>query len=179
MERRERERILSQGPTKQNHPRDLAERRAVEQELEGSPVVGRPLVRRLRNFRPAADSYLASLGGPLPYMVRLREIEDETAAHEIELERRWLELAAECRGSEATFARKWRDIAGRWSFAAVNILIEKHNHYYPAESRLPMDPRTGDFVPVLGEPYRRPLLDAEWVLARFPAVLAEAKAKAA
>ena len=31
-----------------------------------------------------------------------------------------------------------------------------------------MDPRTGDFVLVGGMPYRRPLLDAEWVLRRFP-----------
>jgi hypothetical protein len=176
VQRRERERILSQGPTKQNLPRDRAERQAVERDLEGSPVVGQPLTRRLRNFRPAADSYLASLGGPLPYMVRLRQIEEETAAHEAELERRWLELAADCRGSDAAFASRWKEVARGWNFAAVNVLIEKHNRYYPAESRLPMDPRTGDFIPVLGEPYWRPLLGAEWVLARFPPVLGKARA---
>ena len=37
---------------------------------------------RLRNFRPDAGSYLASLGGPLPYMARLREIDALTTEHE-------------------------------------------------------------------------------------------------
>jgi hypothetical protein len=39
------------------------------------------------------------------------------------------------------------------------------------EARLPMDPRTGDFVKVDGKPYRRRPLDAAWVLERFPPVL--------
>ena len=39
------------------------------------PPSGQPIRHRLRNFRPDAGSYLASLGGPLPYMQRLREIE--------------------------------------------------------------------------------------------------------
>jgi hypothetical protein len=32
-----------------------------------------------------------------------------------------------------------------------------------------MDPRTRDFVKVGGKPYRREPLDAQWILARFPA----------
>ena len=32
------------------------------------------------NFRPETDTYLASLGGPLPYMQRLRQIEDADRA---------------------------------------------------------------------------------------------------
>jgi hypothetical protein len=176
VDRRERERILSQGPTRRDSPRDRAQGRALAGDLEGSPLAGRPLGRRWRNFQPAADSYLASLGGPLPYMLRLREIADETAAHEAALAHRWLELAADCDGDDESFGRRWRVVAERWSFDAVNALIEKHNRYYPAESRLPMDPRTGDFVPVLGEPYRKAPLDADWVLARFPPVLAKAKA---
>ena len=31
-----------------------------------------------------------------------------------------------------------------------------------------MDPRSRDFVKVGGRPYRRALLDAAWVLDRFP-----------
>jgi hypothetical protein len=176
VERREREQILSEGPIRRDGPRDRAEGRALERDLEGSPLVGQPLRQRLRNFHAAADSYLASLGGPLPYMQRLRHIADETAAHEAALERRWRELALECDGKSDVFGASWRRTAERWNFTAVNVLIDKHNRYYPAESRLPMDPRTGDFVAVLGEPYRKRPLDADWVLARFPAVLAEAKA---
>jgi hypothetical protein len=50
----------------------------------------------------------------------------------------------------------------------VNELIERHNRWYPVESRLRMDPRTGDYALVNGRSYRRPRLGARWVLERFP-----------
>jgi hypothetical protein len=168
MERAERERILRQGAVRANDPRDAALARALDEDLEGSPLHGRAVRQRLRNFVAAADSYLAALGGPLPYMQRLRTIADETEQHEEELRRRWDELVAECDGDEHELARRWRRVAERWNFAAVNELIEKHNRYYPLETRLPMDPRTGDFALVNGERYEKKPLDPDWVLERFP-----------
>jgi hypothetical protein len=168
VERRERELILRQGAVRAADPRERAMGRSLAADIEGSPLTGRPLRTRLRNFRPSADRYLAALGGPLPYMVRLRQIADEMRAHEAELGRRWQELAAERDDDGRSFAEQWRVLAERWNFTAVNILIDKHNRYFPAESRLPMDPRTGDFVPVNGEPYRKPLLGPAWILERFP-----------
>jgi len=53
----------------------------------------------------------------------------------------------------------------------VNDLIDRHNRWYPAEAKLAMDPRTGDYVLVAGERYSHRALDADWVLARFPATL--------
>jgi hypothetical protein len=38
-----------------------------------------------------------------------------------------------------------------------------------------MDPRTRDFVQINGKPYRRQLLDAGWILERFPADLRAAR----
>jgi hypothetical protein len=143
---------------------------SVRADLEESPLAGKPLRRRLRNFRPEPDTYIASLGGPLPYMQRLRAIADEEAAHERELALRWRETAASSRDAW-TFARRWIEVARRWNFYAVNDLIDKHNRYYPIEARLAMDPRTGDYALVGGRPYRRRPLDAEWVLERFPPVL--------
>jgi hypothetical protein len=169
VERRERERIMNQGAVRAHDPRAREHAQALERGLEGSPVVGRRLRQRLRNFRPSADSYLASLGGPLPYMVRLRDIADQTAAHEERLGRAWAELAAGYDGDVDALAREWRRIADGWRFDEVNGLIEKHNRYFPAESRLPMDPRTGDFVLLNGEPYSKQPLDAAWILERFPA----------
>jgi hypothetical protein len=99
---------------------------------------------------------------------RLREIEDEIAAHEEALGAAYEHLSEECR-ARGEFARRWRALAARWSFDAVNELIARHNLYYPAEARLPMDPRTGDFVFVGGAPYRRRPLDADWILERLPA----------
>ena len=62
----------------------------------------------------------------------------------------------------------WRALATRWDFGEVNDLIDRHNRWYPAEARLPMDPTTGDHALVNGEHYSKRPLDARWVLERFP-----------
>jgi hypothetical protein len=94
-------------------------------------------------------------------------IEDEIAAHEERLRLAWDELR---QGEPDPNARacRWRQAAERWNFYAVNDLIEKHNRWYPVEAKLPMNPRTGDFVLVGGRSYRVEPLDAEWVLRLFP-----------
>jgi hypothetical protein len=56
-------------------------------------------------------------------------------------------------------------------FDDLNDLIERHNRWYPVESRLPMDPRRGDYGLVNGRDYRLEPLDDGWVLERFPAEL--------
>lgn len=141
-------------------PPSQREREQLYLDSDLNPLVGKPLRRRIRNFRSEPHLYFAALGGPLPYMRRLRRIEDETAAH---LER----LAAryeEHRGDPDA----WRRLAESWDFGAVNELIAAHNCWFPVESRLPMDPKTRDFVSVDGRTYRREPLDAAWVLERFP-----------
>ena len=157
---------MREGGVLDEHLLERASERKLREDLEGSPLAGKPIPRRLRNFERAVDAYVTSLGGPLPYMQRLRDIEAETVRHEARLREAWEELAAECSGDE--FARRWTLIAERWDFTVVNELIEAHNRWYPIESRLPMDPKTGDFVLVGGRPYRRDPLDAAWVLERFP-----------
>jgi hypothetical protein len=176
VDRREREQILGEWGVRDPTPREQARVRRLAEDLEGSPLQGRPLPRRLRNFRPAVDAYVASRGGPLPYMARLREIEEETAAHEEALAASWRALADASAGDEALFAGRWRELAERWNFTAVNDLIDRHNRYFPAEARLPMDPRTGDFVKLNGHSYARRPLDAAWVLQRFPPELERAAA---
>ena len=160
MERREREAILRQGVTRPETSRERRDREALAEDLEGNPLTGAPLRQRIRNFRPDADAQIAALGGPLAWMRRLRAIELAIEEH---LQR--LGDAYELRESP----QQWRALAESWNFAEVNDLIERHNRFYPAESRLPMNPRTGDFVRVNGKPYTRALLDAAWILTRFPA----------
>jgi hypothetical protein len=176
VERWERERILGEWGVRDGTVRSQTEGERLEEDLEGSPLRGRPIRRRLRNFRPDAASYIASLGGPRPYMTRLREIHDLTVGHERRLAEEWAHLAYECDPDGAAFDRRWRAVAERWNFYEVNDLIERHNRWYPLESGLPMDPRTGDFVRVDGKPYRRRPLDAAWVLERFPPLLERAAA---
>jgi hypothetical protein len=175
----ERKKILGQWGVRGENAREQREREILERDLAGSPYAGRPAPLRLRNFRPSADSYVASLGGPLPYMQRLREIEELTRAHERELEDAWHELADECHDDDERFARRWRSRAARRNFTEVNDLIARHNRFYPIEARLPMDIRRRDYVLVNGQHYSRRPLDAGWVLERFPAELGAARRRAA
>ena len=151
---------MRQGVVLPETPRDRRDLAGLEADLRDSPLRGRQLQLRLRNFRPDAGSYLASLGGPLPYMARLREIDALTVQHEQRLASVYETLGAD--------PEAWQALARRWDFGEVNELIERHNRWYPAESRLPMDPRTGDYALVNGRSYRRRPLDASWVLERFP-----------
>jgi hypothetical protein len=160
VERREREAIMRHGVSRPETPRERRELEALAEDMQGSPLTGKPLRQRIRNFRPDADAQIAALGGPLAWMRRLRAIElaiDEHVA--------LLTEAYDVRESP----EQWRRLAETWDFSEVNDLIARHNRFYPAESRLPMNPRTGDFVRVNGKPYTREPLDAAWILTLFPA----------
>lgn len=157
-------------------PRERATARALQADLEGNPAGGRPVQLRRRHFRPSVDSYVASLGGPLPYMLRLIEIERLTGDHLVALEARWRELATECEGDPLRFRERWRAEVAAHDFEDVNRLIETHNRWYPVEARLPMDVRRRDYVLVAGQPYTREPLGPAWVLGRFPPDLALATA---
>jgi hypothetical protein len=171
MDSRTRKELLGQWGVREPSARERATGSALQAELDGTTAVGRPIQLRRRHFRPSVDSYVASLGGPLPYMLRLREIERLTAQHADELEARRRELAEECGGDAAAFAARWRAEAAACDFGDVNRLIETHNRWYPVEARLAMDVRRRDYVLVGGKPYTRELLDAGWVLERFPPTL--------
>jgi len=163
MDRRERERIMRQGVVLPETPRDRANLAGLEQDVRDSPHKGRALPLRLRNFRADTGSYLASLGGPRPYMVRLREISALRAAHQ--------QALAETYATVGGDSSAWAALVAGWSFGDVNDLIDRHNRWYPAEARLPMDPRTGDYALVNGEHYSLRPLDATWVLEQFPAAV--------
>jgi hypothetical protein len=158
---------MGQGATRPETPRERREREQLEADLESSPVRGKPLRERLRNFRPDPDSGVRALGGPTIWMRRLRAIEDAVEQHERQLGEARRRLAQEI-DDPAELATAWRELAENWSFAAVNELIERHNRNFPAEARLAMDPRTRDFVRVNGRSYLREPLDARWILERFP-----------
>jgi hypothetical protein len=175
VEKAERDLIMRQQIVLPETPRQKRELAALEEELKSIPLAGRPLSLRARNFRSSPESYLASAGGPLSYMLRLREIERHTARHETSLREAWRALARESADGTGRFARSWLRRVERWSFDEVNDLIDRHNRWYPVESRLPMDPRTGDYALVNGKDYRLEPLDAVWALERFPPVLERAR----
>ncbi len=160
MKGRRPEEVIGEWGVRDVTPPSQKERAQLAADAELNPLAGKPLRRRIRSFRPEADTFLASLGGPLPYMQRLREIERGEERH--------LEQLAEAYAERGTDPAAWRAFAAQWDFGDVNELIEKHNRWFPVEARLRMDPRTRDFVAVGGRPYTRKPLDASWILARFP-----------
>jgi hypothetical protein len=73
-----------------------------------------------RNFTLTTEERIRALvAGPPAWSLRKRRIEDLEA-----------ELALETRAPTAHFERK---------LAQLNVLIEKHNRYYPIEANLPFD----------------------------------------
>jgi hypothetical protein len=174
----ERDAILRQGIVLPETPDQRRQRAALEEDLRTIPLTGRPLPIRARLVRPSAETYLVATRGPLPYMLRLREIEQRIEAHEEALGDAWRALAAERMADPVAFSEEWRAHAAAIAFDEVNELIERHNLWYPVESRLPMDPRRGDYALVNGRDYRLAPLDANWVLERFPAELSSAAAVA-
>ena len=101
-------------------------------------------------------------------MVRLHVIEAQTAEHEERLAEAWRTLAAECDGDPEAFARRWRTIAREWQFSEVNDLVERHNRWYPVESRLADGSEDRRLRARQRRDYRLAPLDAEWMLERFP-----------
>jgi hypothetical protein len=160
MAKRRPEDVIGEWGIRDVTPASAVEREKLLAEIDLNPLTNRPLKRRIRRFRPEPDRYLASLGGPLPFMRRLRQIDDEIEA----LTARLAEAYA-----ERVDAAAWHRLAECWDFGEVNDLIDRHNRYYPIEARLPMDPRTRDYVKIAGRSYRREPLDAQWILDRFPA----------
>lgn len=125
--------------------------------------------RRSLQAERTLEGYLRS-SSPPRWMERAAQIDRGIERERAELERAYVALGERCRGDRAEFARRWRELVERWPFdAELNALIDQHNEWYPIERRLPMNPRTGDYVLIMGRSYRRPALDAGWALAEFPA----------
>jgi len=128
---------------------------------------GKPLSRRARTTKRTVESYLQA--GVLPrYMDRLREIDEGVRSQLRLVERSYRAVREACGGDAELFARRWRTRAEGFRFEPLNELIREHNEWYPMEARLPLDPRTGDYVRRAGRPYTREELDVAWVLERFP-----------
>ena len=127
------------------------------------------LSRRSAQTPRSVEAYLEA-GNPPRWMERLGQIDRGIANARRRLERAYRALAEKERDPDA-FAQRWRETAESWRFDELNELIAQHNEWYPVERRLPMNPRTGDYVPVGGRSYRRPVLGPEWVLEQFPARL--------
>jgi hypothetical protein len=147
--------------------RSPVERRIVRSGVDEARE-GKPLSRRARQTRRTVEAYLAA--GVMPrYMERLREIESERKRLRSRIARAYDTLEKSCGDDREEFARRWRERAQKWDFDDINQLIQEHNEWYPAESGLPLDPRTRDYVRIRGRSYRRAPLGPEWVLEHFPA----------
>jgi hypothetical protein len=104
-----------------------------------SEVIGTALPPR--NFTISIEQRMTALVAGVPaYMARKRRIED--------LEEKLIEALSELSPGQPlprNFERELRK---------VNVLIADHNRYYPLESNLPIDVKTGQLLDVDGEPWK-------------------------
>jgi hypothetical protein len=124
------------------------------------------LSRRSSQTPRSVEAYLEA-GNPPRWMERLGEIDRGIANVRRRLARAHRVLAERHAGEPEVFAQRWRETAESWRFDELNTLIAQHNEWYPIERRLPIDLRTRDYVLIHGRSYRRPVLDAAWVLEQF------------
>jgi hypothetical protein len=142
--------------------------RTIQSSLEDDVGHGKPLSRRTRQTKRTVESYLQA--GVMPrYMERLREIDIGLRVHRTRLQRAHEALYEACGEDRELFARRWRERLSTWPFGELNELIREHNEWYPIESGLPLDPRTGDYVRRAGRSYRREEIGPDWALELFPA----------
>jgi hypothetical protein len=141
--------------------------RRIQKSYEDNVGHGKPLSRRARQTKRTVESYLAA--GVMPrYMERLAEIDSSLKMQRTRLERAYRRLEEACGDDRESFARLWHERLAAWPFEHLNELIREHNEWYPIESGLPLDPRTGDYVRRAGRSYRREEIGPEWALERFP-----------
>jgi hypothetical protein len=126
---------------------------------------GRPISGRARQSARSIENYLKAGVRPR-WMECIAEIERGVRMERLRLERAHRVLREQ--GDPATFPQRWRAFAQRVRFDELNALIRQHNEWYPIERDLPMDPRTGEYVPIMGRSFRRRELGPDWVLEQFP-----------
>lgn len=115
----------------------------------------------------SVEQYLQA--GVVPrFIERANQIESEIHHHRRRLEHAYEWAVARHGQDPDELARYWRELAETWRFDEVNELIDEHNRWYPAERRLPLNPRTGDHVTIGNRDWRRRRLDAAWILEQFP-----------
>jgi len=147
-------------------PRSGVER-IVGRDIDREAGMGRRLSGRARQTQRSVEAYLR--GGVRPrWMDRVAEIDARIARERRELASAYRALEVASRGDPEAFEARWRSIAEEWPVAELNELIEQHNEWYPIERRLPVNPRTGDYVLAGGRSYRRAPLGPEWILECFP-----------
>ena len=139
--------------------------RVLRRRLDG--LEGRPLSARARQTQRSVEAYLRA-GSPPRWMERVAEIDERIARERRALARAHAALRAQLGDDPERFARRWRAHVAAQDWSELNALIRQHNEWYPVERDLPVDPRTGEFVPIHGRAHHRPLLDADWALAEFP-----------
>jgi hypothetical protein len=142
--------------------------RLVGRDLDREAGLGSRLSSTARQTQRSVEAYLK--GGVRPrWMERVAEIDAWIDRERRALAHAHRALEREIGADPAAFGERWTAIAQAWPLDELNELIEQHNEWYPIERRLPLNPRTGDYVRVGGRSYRREPLSLEWVLERFPA----------
>jgi hypothetical protein len=106
-----------------------------------------------RNFPLSMEERVRGAAGPPAWSVRRRRIEDLEERLVTGLFAVWADAVAAHPGDRWAAVDELTVAARALDLAPLNTLIDRHNRYYPCESNLPMDPRTGAYLE-RGRPWR-------------------------
>ena len=134
------------------------------------PLSGKPLPVRARLFRPTCRGLPRRDARPAPvHAPPARDRAADRGARGGAASRPGTRSRDECAATRSGSGASGSTRAQALRFDEVNDLIDRHNRWYPVESRLPMDPRTGDYALVNGRDYRLAPLDARLGARALPA----------
>ena len=147
---------MRQGIVLPETPRERREQAALEEDLRSIPLTRASRSRSARGTSARARTRTSSRpAGRSRTCCACARSSSERTDHEEALRAAWRVAGGRVRGDAARFrATLARRGAGTLHFDEVNDLIDRHNRWYPVESRLPMDPRRGDYALVNGRDYR-------------------------
>ena len=134
------------------HKHDMSNNRATRDRLLGhqlashefdKDIIGKPLNIPEVNFTIPLEKKIQAVSGPPYYAIRARQIEQLTEHLMEDLTVQYRNMMDKFSDRPEIFASKWKESIKSVELDSLNDLIERHNKYYPIETNLPIDPRSG------------------------------------
>ena len=143
----------------------------LRESIRAAGLEGKPLQVRSSPFTPDGSAMIGGMFGPPAWAVRLKQIHDGRVQLKATLEQEWAAHARRLRGRPGDFTKAWRTFVQKLDVSKLNVLIKKHNDYYPIEARLPiLYPSNRYYVPA-GVQWPQQQVTTDAILDEYPADL--------
>lgn len=167
-------RFLHRGSRRIDSPRENELAARLEEDRQHNPLTGRPLTAHASPFALEVKDYLRAAAGAPAWSQRLARIHQlQTELHE-GLRSAYAEHRRRFGARPRDFAQRWRTHLAALDLAPLNLLIEKHNAYYPIEANLRTHWPSGRYLLPRGIEYPQARVTLAALLERYPSESADA-----